>query len=274
MNKLLSIITIICLWTGMIPIVPEYDGNLVYVISEDSGFTKEEIAVKDKFEKYSELDELGRCGPAYALITEDMMPADGTTRGSLGMITPSGWHTVRYDDLIEDQYLYNRCHLIGFQLTGQTTNERNIITGTRFFNTHGMLPVENEISAYIKTSHQPVLYKVTPDFKGNNLVASGVQIQACSVADDCKTISYNIYIYNIQPGIEIDYATGDSHKIEVTRSVIPVGFNLVLNTNTKKIHLPNCPSVDTIKEKNRKDVFGTIEEYEERGYTRCKQCLN
>lgn len=260
----------------MIPEIPDYDKDIIYIISEDPGFTKQELSIKDEFESYSELDELGRCGPAMAFITEDMMPDSNTTRGSIGNIQPSGWHTVRYDDLITDNYLYNRCHLIGYQLTGQTTNERNIFTGTRALNVDGMLPIENEIAAYIRSSHEPVLLKVTPDFKEDNLVASGVHVQACSVADDCETISYNVYVYNIQPGIDIDYRTGESTRAEevITRSKLPDEMSLVLNTNSKKIHLPSCPSVDTIKEKNRMDVTGSIEEYEEKGYTRCQRCLH
>lgn len=161
------------------------------------------------FEEYAALDELERCGITYACIDKSMMPTE--TRGSIGMIKPSGWHTVRYDDLISDKYLYNRCHLIGYQLTGQNANKQNLITGTRALNVTGMLPFENEVAEYIKETGNHVLYRVTPIFKGDNLVCSGVQMEAQSLEDD--GISFNIFAYNSQPGILIDYKTGDSHAL-------------------------------------------------------------
>ena len=162
------------------------------------------------FEEYAALDELERCGITYACIDKSMMPTE--TRGSIGMIKPSGWHTVRYDDLISDKYLYNRCHLIGYQLTGQNANKQNLITGTRALNVTGMLPFENEVAEYIKKTGNHVLYRVTPIFKGNNLVCSGVQMEAQSLEDD--RISFHIFAYNSQPGIVIDYKTGDSHAVK------------------------------------------------------------
>lgn len=159
------------------------------------------------FEEYAALDKLGRCGITYACIDKSMMPTE--KRGSIGMIKPSGWHTVRYDDLISDKYLYNRCHLIGYQLTGQNANKQNLVTGTRYLNVTGMLPFEDEVAEYVKKTGNHVLYRVTPIFKGNNLVCSGVQMEALSIEDD--EISFNIFAYNSQPGIVIDYKTGDSH---------------------------------------------------------------
>ncbi len=166
------------------------------------------------FEEYAALDKLGRCGITYACIDKSMMPTE--KRGSIGMIKPSGWHTVRYDDLISDKYLYNRCHLIGYQLTGQNANKQNLVTGTRYLNVTGMLPFEDEVAEYVKKTGNHVLYRVTPIFKGNNLVCSGVQMEAQSLEDD--EISFNIFAYNSQPGIVIDYKTGDSHAAGSTGS--------------------------------------------------------
>lgn len=166
------------------------------------------------FEEYAALDKLGRCGITYACIDKSMMPTE--KRGSIGMIKPSGWHTVRYDDLISDKYLYNRCHLIGYQLTGQNANKQNLVTGTRYLNVAGMLPFEDEVAEYVKKTGNHVLYRVTPIFKGNNLVCSGVQMEAQSLEDD--EISFNIFAYNSQPGIVIDYKTGDSHAAGSTGS--------------------------------------------------------
>ena len=184
------------------------------------------------FEEYAALDKLGRCGITYACIDKSMMPTE--KRGSIGMIKPSGWHTVRYDDLISDKYLYNRCHLIGYQLTGQNANKQNLVTGTRYLNVTGMLPFEDEVAEYVKKTGNHVLYRVTPIFKGNNLVCSGVQMEAQSLEDD--GISFNIFAYNSQPGIVIDYKTGDSHAAAGSSSGTTAENAYVLNTNTMKFH--------------------------------------
>ena len=169
------------------------------------GFSEEELRLPE-FESYGELDILGRCQTASAMLGKTMMPDE--KRGSIGMIKPSGWQTKRYDDLIADRYLYNRCHLIGYQLSGQNANEKNLITGTRFFNVEGMLPFENMVAEYIKTTNNHVMYRVRPVFYERELVARGVQIEAESVENN--SICFNVFIYNIQPDIEIDYLTGES----------------------------------------------------------------
>ena len=163
------------------------------------------------FETYSELDSLGRCGVAFANICPELMPTED--RGEIGSVQPTGWHTVRYDDLIDGMYLYNRCHLIGYQLAGENANEKNLITGTRFLNMEGMLPFENLVADYVEETGNHVLYRVTPDFQGEELVARGVQMEAYSIEDEGEGVCFNIYAYNIQPGIEIDYLTGESRRV-------------------------------------------------------------
>lgn len=192
--------------------IPEFTDTPYVVINQNIPFFKESDKTTIAFEKYSELDELGRCGVAYANICEEIMPTE--KRGEIGNIKPTGWHTVRYDDLVEGKYLYNRCHLIGYQLAGENANEKNLITGTRYFNVEGMLPFENQVKNYVEETNYHVLYRVTPIFKENNLVASGVQMEAFSVEDMGKGICFNVYVYNQQPGIEINYLTGESHKME------------------------------------------------------------
>ena len=187
--------------------LPEYDGNSYVIVNDNIPYFKEEEYTTTSFEKYSELDLLGRCGVASANISKDLMPTE--KRGSIGMIKPSGWHTIKYDH-IDGKYLYNRCHLIGYQLTGENANEKNLITGTRSMNTKGMLQFENMVTKYIKDTGNHVLYRVTPVFEGNNLVATGVEMEAYSVEDNGKGIKFNVFVYNIEDGIIIDYKTGDS----------------------------------------------------------------
>ena len=161
----------------------------------------------ESFEVYSELDSLGRCGEAYASIGKDLMPTE--SRGSIGSVKPTGWHTVKYDN-IDGKYLYNRCHLIGYQLTGENANKNNLITCTRYMNTVGMLDFENKVANYIKSTGNHVLYRVTPIFKDENLLASGVLMEAYSLEDNGEGIKFNVFVYNAQPGITIDYKTGES----------------------------------------------------------------
>ena len=187
--------------------LPEYDGNGYVIVNDNIPYFKEEEYTTTSFEKYSELDLLGRCGVASANISKDLMPTE--KRGSIGMIKPSGWHTIKYDH-IDGKYLYNRCHLIGYQLTGENANEKNLITCTRSMNTKGMLQFENMVTKYIKDTGNHVLYRVTPVFEGNNLVATGVEMEAYSVEDNGKGIKFNVFVYNIEDGIIIDYKTGDS----------------------------------------------------------------
>lgn len=187
--------------------IPEYSGEpYIELNGNEPEFTDDEITT-ESFETYSELDDLGRCGTAYANISIDLMPTE--KRGSIGQVKPTGWHTVKYD-IVDGKYLYNRCHLIGYQLSGENANEKNLITGTRYLNVDGMLPFENMVADYVKETGNHVLYRVTPIFDGMNLVATGVQMEAYSVEDDGDGISYNVYVYNVQPGIEIDYHTGES----------------------------------------------------------------
>ena len=186
--------------------VPKYRG-IPYVEINDNkpSFSEKD---KDRVEEYSKLDKLGRCGPAFANVGKELMPT--SPRESIRDVRPSGWHTVKYDDILEDRYLYNRCHLIAFMLAGENANERNLITGTRYFNVEGMLPFEIQVADYVKSTGNHVLYRVRPIFKGNDLVARGVQMEAQSVEDGGEGISFNVYCYNVQPGIRINYKDGSS----------------------------------------------------------------
>ncbi len=187
--------------------IPEYsNANYVVLNNNEPNFTESDYTT-DSFERYSELDSLGRAKVAYANIGVDLMPTE--ERGSIGQVKPSGWHLVKYD-IVNGKYLYNRCHLIGFQLTGENANEKNLITCTRQMNTIGMLEFENKVANYIKSTNNHVLYRVTPIYKDDNLLASGVVMEAYSVEDSGEGIKFNIFVYNVQDGIDIDYKTGDS----------------------------------------------------------------
>ena len=190
--------------------VPAYSGALYAVIHDNIPFFPKTPDATESFERYAELDTLGRCGTAYANVGQDIMPTE--ERGAIGQIRPSGWHTVKYDG-IDGNYLYNRCHLIAYQLAGENANERNLITGTRYFNATGMLPFEEMVGNYVRETNHHVLYRVTPMFRGNNLVADGVLMEAWSVEDQGAGICFNVFVYNVQPGIVIDYATGDSYAV-------------------------------------------------------------
>ena len=195
--------------------IPEFDGKTPYVIinNNEPNFPEEDFN-SNSFEKYSELDSLGRCGVAYANICKEIMPAEGETRGAISSVKPTGWQTAKYPGVVDGNYLYNRCHLIGYQLAGENANPKNLITGTRYMNVTGMLSFENAVAEYIqKNSKKHVLYRVTPIFEGNNLVADGVQMEASSVEDQGKSVSFNVFVYNVQPGVSIDYAIGES-KLE------------------------------------------------------------
>ena len=187
--------------------IPEYNGEAyIYLNDNVPEFTDEEKSTQ-VFESYSNLDSLGRCGVAFANVSKETMPTED--RESIGQVKPSGWHTVKYD-IVSGKYLYNRCHLIGFQLAGENANEKNLITCTRTMNVEGMLPFENQVAEYVKKTNHHVLYRVTPIFEENNLVASGVQIEASSVEDKCGEVCFNVFVYNIEDGITIDYLTGKS----------------------------------------------------------------
>ena len=188
--------------------IETYSGKPYVVVNDNEPyFTKDDLTTKS-FERYSELDELGRCGVAYANVSEKTMPIE--KRGSIGQVKPSGWQKIKYD-FIDGKYLYNRCHLIGYQLTGENANEKNLITGTRYMNTEGMLPFENQIADYVKETGNHVLYRVTPIYEDDNLVADGVLMEAMSVEDQGLDIEFNVFVYNVQPGVTINYKNGESH---------------------------------------------------------------
>lgn len=190
--------------------IPEYNGDPYIVVNNNVPNFSETDYKSDEFELYSELDDLGRSGVAFANIGIDLMPTE--KRGSIGMIKPSGWHTVKYD-IVDGKYLYNRCHLIGYQLTGENANPKNLITCTRYTNAVSMLKFENIVAEYIKKTGNHVLYRVTPIYKENNLLASGIEMEAYSIEDNGKGIMFNVYVYNIQEGIKINYQNGDSELI-------------------------------------------------------------
>lgn len=188
--------------------IPEYSGNIYTEINDNIPYFSEGDITTKSFENYSDLDEFGRCGMAYANVGKDIMPTE--ERGAIGMIKPSGWHTIKYD-FVDGKYLYNRCHLIAFQLAGENANEKNLITGTRYFNTKGMLPFEEQVGDYVRTTGNHVLYRVTPVYHGDNLVASGVLMEAYSVEDRGEGVCFNVFVYNVEPGVVIDYETGESY---------------------------------------------------------------
>lgn len=232
-------------------------------------FEPDELTTQS-FESYSDLDELGRCGVAYANLSSDLMPTE--QRESISSVKPSGWQSVTYDE-VDGKYLYNRCHLIGYQLSAENANEKNLITGTRYMNVEGMLPFENMVADYIKETDHHVLYRVTPVFEGDNLVASGVQIEAESVEDQGEGIAFNVFVYNQQPGIAIDYATGDSTEIQKTDSPSQETSRLyILNTSSHKFHLPSCTSVSQIKDKNKSSYTGLATDLINEGYDPCGSC--
>lgn len=191
--------------------IPSYTDKPYVVLNNNVPDFNDSMINTESFEKYSELDSLGRCGVAFANIDKNLMPT--AERESIGMIKPSGWRISKYD-FIDGKYLFNRCHLIGYQLTGENANEKNLITGTRYLNTEGMLPFENKVANYVRSSNNHVLYRVTPHYEGNNPIASGVQIEAKSVEDNGKAICFNVYCYNVQPRVKIDYKTGENSLIE------------------------------------------------------------
>lgn len=256
--------------------------DIPYIVLNDNtpSFSEDEITT-ESFECYSEFDKIGRCGTAFACVGIDLMPTE--ERGDIGQVKPTGWHTIKYD-CVDGKYLYNRCHLIGYQLTGENANEKNLITGTRYLNTEGMLPFENIVAEYVKNTGNHVMYRVTPEFEGSNLLANGVQIEAWSVEDEGNGVCFNVFVYNIQPGIMIDYATGESAEVteDVAQQSGDVGetsFNeieetqeYILNVNTMKFHFPSCSSVQEIKEKNKKSYNGSREWLLENGYEPCGRC--
>lgn len=250
--------------------IPEYSNSAYIKIDNNIPSFKDSEMTTKSFEKYSEIDNLGRCSVAYACVGKDIMPAE--KRGTIGSVKPSGWHTVKYD-CIDGKYLYNRCHLIGYQLTGENANIKNLITGTRYLNVEGMLPFENMVADYVKETDNHVLYRVTPIFERDNLLVSGVQMEAKSVEDNGDGISFNVYCYNVQPDIVIDYKTGESWEVGNEKSISESDTRTyILNTNTKKFHLKSCSSAKNLPDKNREEYSGNRNDLISKGYEPCKKC--
>lgn len=285
--------------------VPAYSGKPYTAVNNNEPYFTSDNLTTEAFENYSELDALGRCGVAYANVCLETMPTE--KRGSISEVKPTGWHSVKYDN-VDGKSLYNRCHLIGYQLTAENANQQNLITGTRYLNVDGMLPFENMVADYVKETDNHVLYRVTPIFTGDNLVADGVLMEGYSVEDEGDGICFCVYAYNVQPGITIDYATGDSwlssekgnsdsssggnsavsqsaadksgtqqaavqtESVKETSAPVSTGTEYILNTNTKKFHYPSCSSVKQMKASNKKEYTGSRDDLIAQGYDPCKKC--
>ena len=250
--------------------VPAFSGAPYVELDGNQPAFSEAERTAESFETYSALDELSRCGPAFACIGQDLMPTQ--ERESISQVRPTGWQNAEYD-FVDGGYLYNRCHLIGFQLTGENANERNLITGTRYMNVEGMLPFENMVADYVKETGNHVLYRVTPAFEAEELVARGVQMEAWSVEDEGDGVCFNVYVYNNQPGVEIDYRTGESRAAGAESSAEPAqDETYILNVRSKKFHRPDCASVDSMREENRETFHGSREALIEQGYAPCGSC--
>ena len=269
--------------------IPAYSGSPYVEINGNLPFFEQSDYTTKSYETYSALDALGRCGVASACIGLDIMPTD-ERESSLSSVTPSGWNQVKY----EGTYLYHRCHLIGFQLTGENANEKNLITGTGYMNVTGMLPFENMVDDYIEETGNHVLYRVTPIYEGNNLVASGVLMEAYSVEDEGDGITFCVYVYNVQPGITINYKTGESNndgsafvpddkdeaigkdeaidKDENDDSSETNENTFILVSSTKKYHKTDCTYAKNAKEENKETTNQTKEEIEKQGYAPCGSC--
>jgi len=274
----------------------DYKGKPYTEINGNEPDFSEKDYTTEAFEDYSALDNLGRCGVAYANICREVMPQE--KRGAIGMVKPSGWHTVKYK-VVDGKYLYNRCHLIGYQLAGENANEKNLITGTRYLNVEGMLPFEEKVAEYVKETNNHVLYRVTPVYEGDNLVAEGVRMEACSVEDRGEGISFHVFVYNVQPSVEIDYSTGDSvlageepagksaegteklekvekksagKSAEETEKPEKEQAYYIINKNTRRFHRPDCGSVENTLPKNRKSYRGNREALVKQGYEPCSRC--
>ena len=285
--------------------VPAYSGEPYTAVNNNEPYFTSDNLTTEAFENYSELDALGRCGVAYANVCLETMPTE--KRGSISEVKPTGWHSVKYDN-VDGKSLYNRCHLIGYQLTAENANQQNLITGTRYLNVDGMLPFENMVADYVKETDNHVLYRVTPIFTGDNLVADGVLMEGYSVEDEGDGICFCVYAYNVQPGITIDYASGDSwlssekgnsdsssggnsavsqsaadksgtqqaavqtESVKETSAPVSTGTEYILNTNTKKFHYPSCSSVKQMKASNKKEYTGSRDDLIAQGYDPCKKC--
>lgn len=256
--------------------VPEFSGEPYVVVHGNVPYFTPEEYTTEAFEVYAEQDALRRCGVAYANLGQELMPTE--EREGIGHIYPSGWKPAQYD-CVPGGHLYNRCHLIGFQLAGENDNNRNLITGTRYLNIEGMLPFEDMVADYVKETNHHVLYRVTPFYEGDNLVASGLLMEGWSVEDAGEGICFCVYAYNNQPGVEIDYATGESRLAETAEAPETGGSTeavvegvYVLNTGSHKFHLPECKHAKEVKPENRKEYTGSREDLLEQGYAPCKTC--
>ncbi len=263
--------------------IPAYTDEPFVLINDNVPFFQESEYTTAPFETYSNLDSLGRCGVAYANICPELMPTEN--RESISEIKPTGWHNNPYD-FIDGGYLYNRCHLIAFELAGENANKQNLITGTRYFNVTGMLPFENMVADYVKETNNHVLYRVTPMFDGNNLVANGVLMEAYSVEDNGDGIEYCVFCYNVQPGVAIDYATGNNwadgtvaaqesttqETETATAGTTDESATYILNTSSKKFHKPGCGSVSQMSDKNKQEYTGSRQALIDQGYSPCGNC--
>ena len=273
--------------------LPKYNGKAYVVLNDNLPAFGTAQITSSAFESYSSLDSLGRCGTALACCGQEIMPRPGEKRGSISSIKPSGWNQAKYE-FISGKYLYNRCHLIGWQLSAENANPRNLITGTKYINISGMLPFENLIADYIHETGNHVMYRVTPMYEGSNLVASGVQLEAYSVEDGGDSVCFNVYCFNVQPGVSINYANGSSwadNAPQQTQSPAPKptqpqttpqtqapaptpqSGTYILNTNSKKIHYPDCPSVSRMSDANKETYTGDINVLLGQGYTTCGNCF-
>lgn len=260
--------------------IPAYAGEPYAVINDNNPFfTKEEIAkATTSWEEYGDMDRLGRCSMCWASVGKDIMPTG--ERGSIGSIKPTGWHTVKYD-FVNGKYLYNRSHLIGWQLTGENANEKNLVTGTRSFNVDGMLPFENMVADYVREDDERVLYRVTPLFDGDDLVCRGVLMEAISVEDNGDSVLFNVFVYNVQPGVKINYATGESSLDDRqtagtgdsdSEAASDVNVTYVINASSRKFHKEDCSSISSMNSANKKVVTSTRDELVSEGYSPCGIC--
>lgn len=253
--------------------IPEFSDKPFVEVNNNIPYFNDNDLTTKAFEYYSDLDKLGRCQSAFANVCKETMPTE--KRGNIGMIKPTGWQTVKYD-FVDGKYLYNRCHLIGYQLTAENANEKNLITGTRYLNVNGMLPFENIVADYVKETGNHVLYRVTPIFKDNEMVARGVLMEAESVEDNGEGILYNVFVYNNQPGVTINYNDGKS-KLNSNTNIINSSTKkdsnkYIINKKTKKFHLQNCSSVKDIKNENKEIYKGNKNKLKTQGYTPCSKC--
>ena len=257
---------------ALITNIPEYSGEAFVVLKDNEpDFSEKDLKAKS-YEYYSELDQLGRCGYAMACVGRELMPTE--ERESISHIKPSGWVQAQYD-IVDGKNLYNRCHLIGFQLTGENANERNLITGTRYMNVEGMLPFENLVADYVRETGNHVLYRVTPVYDGNNLVAKGVRLEAKSIEDDGEGVCFHVFVYNCQPGVTIDYADGTSKETADAQNPndsTEVIKRFVLNKKSKKFHTETCSQGKGISEENKENYEGTREELINDGYVPAGCC--